>query len=84
MDNDKPCQATPHGTLLEQIMDSNLPKSEREWAAAREIATLRKENEQIRERLSILIALVASRTKSDDIILLREIDACKQALNREG
>jgi len=34
-------QATPHGTLLEQIMDPCQPKSEREWAAKREIERLR-------------------------------------------
>lgn len=33
-------QATPHETLIEQIMDSTIPKSEREWAAAREIEKL--------------------------------------------
>ena len=48
MDNDKPCQATPHGTLLEQIMDSNLPKSEREWAAARELAAKDEEIEELK------------------------------------
>jgi len=32
---------TPHGTLLEQIMDCNMPKTEREHAAAKEIERLR-------------------------------------------
>lgn len=41
-DNSKvPMQATPHGTLLEQIMDPCQPKNEREWAASREIERLR-------------------------------------------
>jgi len=40
-ENIKCCQATPHGTLLEQIMNPSLPKNEREWAAKREIETLR-------------------------------------------
>lgn len=40
-DNSKtPMQATPHGTLLEQIMDPCQPKNEREWAAKREIERL--------------------------------------------
>lgn len=36
-------QATPHGALIEQIMDSRVPKNEREHAAAREIERLREE-----------------------------------------
>ena len=39
--DEKPYQATPYGTLLEQIMNSSIAKSEREWVAAREIETLR-------------------------------------------
>ena len=34
-------QATPHKELLAQLMDSRVPKSEREHAAAREIEGLR-------------------------------------------
>lgn len=46
-DNSKvPMQATPHGTLLEQIMDPCQPKSEREWAASREIERLNAECER--------------------------------------
>jgi len=37
----KASQATPNGTLLEQIMDPCQPKSEREWAAKHEIERLR-------------------------------------------
>lgn len=37
MSEPKCYQATPHGTLLEQIMDSRVAKTEREWAACREI-----------------------------------------------
>jgi hypothetical protein len=36
-----PCNATPHGTLIEQILDSRIAKNEREWAAAKEIESLR-------------------------------------------
>lgn len=32
--------ATPRGTLIEQIMDATQPKTEREWAAKREIEAL--------------------------------------------
>lgn len=33
-------QATPHATLLAELLDSRIPKSEREHAAAREIERL--------------------------------------------
>ena len=35
------CQATPHKDLIRRLMDSRSPKSESEWAAAREISELR-------------------------------------------
>jgi len=38
--------ATPHNELIAQLLDSRVPKSEREHAAAREIERLR---EQLRE-----------------------------------
>jgi len=41
--SDQPCQATPSGDLREQIMDSRVPKNEREWWAAREIEKLERE-----------------------------------------
>ena len=34
-------QATPHSVLIEQLMDSRIPKTEREHAARREIEMLR-------------------------------------------
>ena len=34
-------EATPHADLIKQIMNSRVPKNEREWAAAREIERLR-------------------------------------------
>jgi hypothetical protein len=34
-------QATSHAELIQQIMDSRVPKNEREWAAGREIERLR-------------------------------------------
>ena len=42
-DNKTPCQATPGATLREQIMDSRIPKNEREWWAARTIEKLERE-----------------------------------------
>ena len=41
--SDKAAEATPHKELIAQIMNSNLPKNEREWTAAREIEKLRAE-----------------------------------------
>ena len=50
--------ATPHNELIVQLLDSRVPKSEREHAAAREIERLREEvdalkaeNEMLRESL---------------------------------
>ncbi len=37
----KPFKSTPSGTIENQIMSSTVPKNEREWWAAREIAQLR-------------------------------------------
>jgi len=34
-------KATPHNQLIEELMDSGRPHSELEWAARREIASLR-------------------------------------------
>lgn len=39
--SDQPCQATPSALLEQQIMDSNIPKNEREHWAANEIHRLR-------------------------------------------
>jgi hypothetical protein len=40
---DQPCQATPAGDLRQQILDSRVPKNEREWWASREIEKLERE-----------------------------------------
>ena len=42
-------QTTPHGTLLEQLLDPRQPKTEREWAAKREIDELRAKLEALAE-----------------------------------
>jgi hypothetical protein len=47
-------QATPHDALIAQIMDSRVPKNEREWAAAREI-------ERLRDELRIARSIVETR-----------------------
>lgn len=39
-DPHKACNARPHATLLEELLDVNVPKSEREWAAVKEIERL--------------------------------------------
>ena len=36
------CASTPREELLRQLLDSRVPKNEREWCAAREIEGLRK------------------------------------------
>lgn len=41
------CQATPHAALIAQIMDSRVPKNEREHAACREIERLREALQRI-------------------------------------
>lgn len=38
---DEPCQARPHDEVLAELMDWNLAKNEREWAAVHEIEKLR-------------------------------------------
>ena len=40
---DQPCQATPACDLRQQIIDSRVPKNEREWWASREIEKLERE-----------------------------------------
>ena len=44
-------QATPHSQLIAEIMDSRVPKNEREWAAKDEIERLRRELAEAREAL---------------------------------
>jgi hypothetical protein len=56
--SDKPSQATPYGTLLEQIMNPCVAKNEREWAAAREINKLRTINAELLENLKDSNALL--------------------------
>lgn len=45
-------QATPHATLLAELLDPRIPKSEREHAAAREIERLTAERNALRRQLA--------------------------------
>jgi hypothetical protein len=51
-------QATPHAELLAQLMDPNIPKTEREHAAVRELERLTAENAALRAEVEQLNALV--------------------------
>lgn len=73
MVEDKAYQATPVLTLERQIMDSNVPKNEREWWARNEIKRLRERDQFI----SILDKQIIE--KDQKIKLLRE-----QLLNIEN
>ena len=45
-------RATPHATLLAELLDSRIPKSEREHAAKREIERLTAERDELRRQLA--------------------------------
>jgi hypothetical protein len=51
MTDNTPCKATPTATLREQVMSHNIPKSEREWWARREIERLIAEVERMTNEL---------------------------------
>lgn len=51
-------RATPHATLLAELLDSRIPKSEREHAAAREIERLRAERDNARARFELAAKLL--------------------------
>lgn len=56
--SDKAKQARPHRELIAEFLDSRVPKSEREWAAKREIEKLRAEiakYNHVSEQLAIRI-----------------------------
>jgi len=52
MMGEQPQEATPHAELIAEIMDSRIAKSEREWAAAREIESLRSDYKSCCEKLN--------------------------------
>lgn len=45
-------RATPHALLLAELLDSRIPKSEREHAAKREIDRLTAERDELRRQLA--------------------------------
>jgi len=57
---DHPCQATPAGDLRQQIIDSRVPKNEREWWASREIEKLERELAAAKAERDLNITRVAS------------------------
>ena len=52
--DDKPCQATLSVDLRQQIMDSRVPKNEREWWASRMIEKLERELAAERAKVRVL------------------------------
>ena len=49
-------QATPRSELLEQLLDSRVPKNEREWAAKDEIERLRANQEDAKSAAMDLVS----------------------------
>mgnify|MGYP003667776934 FL=1 len=50
----KECKATPHGTLITNLMNPNFAKDEYHHAAAREIESLRAKNKELRSEVGLL------------------------------
>ena len=59
-------QATPHRDLIDQLLDSRIPKSEREHAAAREISELSVREAHLRARVAELEAACRASIEWDD------------------
>lgn len=78
---DKPNQATPHGTLLEQIMDPCQPKNEREWAALSEIESLRAELAALQAEPAM--QQVNLTTKREKVILLTHVAQENESLRAQ-
>ena len=51
--SDKPQQATPHQSLIDQIMDSRVAKNEREWACAIEIEKLQAKVQELEGKMNV-------------------------------
>ena len=68
--DDQGGQATPHATLIVELLDSRVPKNEREWAAAREIERLTAE----RDAAILDISLHSTDYKG----LLQDLTKCQQ------
>lgn len=67
----QPYQATPREELLRQLLDSNVPKNEREWCAANEILRLRA-NEEINAKLAQAIFHTTPATADERLRRLAE------------
>jgi len=61
-------QARPHDELIRELLDSRIPKSEREHAAAREIERLREEVKELCETLEALEPLEMLGETANDIM----------------
>lgn len=61
-------QARPHDELIRELLDSRIPKSEREHAAAREIERLREEVKGLCETLEALEPLEMLGETANDIM----------------
>lgn len=81
MSEPKCYQATPHGTLLEQLMDSRVAKTEREWAACREIE---RKDAAIAELVGALKGLMLHESRSRIMPIGIEWDAARAAIAKYG
>ena len=73
-------QATPHATLLAELLDSRIPKSEREHAAAREVerltAALRHEADCVEAYRAQVETMIRERDELRDVLLRRGFVPC--------
>lgn len=58
-------QATPREVLLAEILDTQVPKSEREHAAAYEIKALRQQRDGARETLRCVLHILRHRWRDE-------------------
>ena len=68
-------QATPHHILIGDLLDANIPKNEREHAAAMEIERLRRRIEELEVERDALKKQVANNCNNE---LLEAINDCKR------
>ena len=87
--DDKPCQATPPVDLRQQIMDSRVPKNEREWWASRTIEELERERDRLRAELVATLSVCSAETyrseeaEHDCRVLIVELNVAKAELATE-
>ena len=77
----EPCEATPDHVLRTQVMDSRIPKNEREWWAKREIESQQARIEALTtevEEQARLLGMSGSR----EVELLARIEALEKAAQR--